>query len=164
MSDAEQIFISDDLLTVMRSAVAHSLRLKEPAVTPRALLLALLEDATIGPAIAELIDREKLEEQPVPPTIRLGMTRLPEKGLLPGEAAALARYDTLAFKSPDGKQSLWLNREAYAVFMEAAQRAEGTFAPKHLAFGLAAEATQSPAVLATLRIQPGKLTDAIYKL
>lgn len=164
VSDADQVFISDELLAVMRSAVAYSLRLKEPAVTPRALLLGLLDDAVIGPAIAELIDREKLEGQPVPPTVRLGMTRLPEKGLLPGEAAALARYDTLAFKSPDGKHSLWLNREAHAVFMEAAQRAEGTFTPKHLAFGLAAEATQSPAVFATLRIEPGVLTDAIFKL
>lgn len=164
MNDTEQISLSEELITVMRAAVAHALRLKEPVVTPRSLLLALLDDEYVGAALAELLDREKLEAQRMPPTVRLGMTRLPEFALPPGEAAALARYDTLAFKSPDGKTTLWLNRVAYSIFLEGAQRAGGRYMPKHLGFGVASEATRSPNVFSSLRVEPGKITDALLKL
>jgi hypothetical protein len=164
MPESDQIPLSDELLFVMRTAVHHALRLREPVVTTRALLLALLDEPSLGGPLSAVLDRGKLEALPPPEEPRMGMTRLPEPGLPPGEIAAFPRYDTLVFKSPDGTTSLWLSREAFVVFCEGAQRAEGRYLPKHLAFGIAAEAVRSPGVLAALRVEPGRLTDAIFHL
>jgi hypothetical protein len=165
MSDqAEQIPLSDELLKVMRDSGAYALKLREPFVTARALLLALLDDPEIGPAIAEVVPRVKLMELEPSGDLRNAAARVPDAGLPAGERGALPRFDTLAFKLPEGNASVWLGREAYSIFCEGANRAEGRYLPKHLAFGLASEALRSPGILASIHVEPGKLTDAIYNI
>ena len=159
---AEQIPLSDELFAVMRGAAQTAMRLHEPFITPRALLLALLDDASVGPAIAAAIDRDKVlgaqaGENP-------GMVRLMESGLPEGEQPSMVRYDTLAFKTPDGASSVWLNRDAYRIFVEGAQRVEDRYYPKQLAFGLAAEAVHAPGMLSEICVEPGALVEAIYRL
>ncbi|HTU70677.1 MAG TPA: hypothetical protein VMF11_10215 [Candidatus Baltobacteraceae bacterium] len=165
---AEQIFLSDEILALMRSAAALAGGMHEPFITVRTLLLALLDDPQIGPALTEVLPREKLETYELPDDAgtRLTASRIPEPHLQSGERAALLRFNTLAFKVPDGSKSVWLSREAYAVWNEAARRVgEGEqFLPKHLAFGIAADAIRSPGVLSAMRVSPGDVTDALLKL
>ena len=160
----EQIPLSEELLAVMRNSGRYAQQLREPFITTRALLLALLDDEVVGKVLADLIDREKLCALATPDDPRMAATRLPEAGLAAGEKPAMPRYDTLAFKVPEGGSSVWLSREAFSSFLEGANRAEGSYLPKHLAFGIAAEAVRAPGVLASLRVEPGKITDAIFAL
>ncbi|HEY5341249.1 MAG TPA: hypothetical protein VIK27_09505 [Candidatus Aquilonibacter sp.] len=169
MSDiVEQIFLSDEILALMRNAARLASELKEPFITVRTLLIALLEDPTIGPALVDVLPREKLDEYELPEDagMRLTASRVPEPNLRTGERAALLRFNTLAFKMPDGSKSVWLSREAYGVWNEGARRVgEGErFLPKHLAFGIAADAIRTPGVLASLRVSPGDVTDVLLKL
>ena len=160
----EQVYLSEALLGVMRVAAAIALRLGESFITTRMLLLALLEDPQIGPALAGVLPKERLEALPPPEGPKYVAGRLPEPPAQIAERAAMQRYDTLAFKVPDGTQSVWLSREALIVFQEGAQRAEGHYLPKHLAFGIAAQAVRTPGVLASLHVSPGAINDALFKL
>lgn len=161
--DLEQIPLSDELLRVMRRGAELSQQNGEMFVTPRSLMLALLDDPSVGPAIAPVVSREKLNALPPPEHELGGMIRVSDERLA-GEVPALVRYNTLAFKTPNGKSTLWLNKESLDVFMEGAQRVSAAYLPKHLAMGFAAEAIRMPGVLAAIRVEPGRLTDAIYRL
>jgi hypothetical protein len=162
MPDLEQVPLTPELLGVMRRAAQRAIDLKEQFITPRAILLALLEDPGIGPAIAGVVNRDKVLSAQVGDNA--GITRLLEDPMPEGEQPAMARYDTIAFKTPDGRTSVWLNRDAYSIFIEGARRVQERYYPKHLALGLAAEAITAPGVLAAARVEPGVLADAIYKL
>ena len=165
MNDAlEQLPLTNELLSVMRNSGRYAQQLREPFITARALLLALLDDEKVGPALVDLVPRDKIMALAPSEDLRVTATRMPDTGLPAGEKPAMPRYDTLAFKLPEGTSSVWLSREAYAIFLEGANRAEGSYQPKHLAFGLAAEAVRTPGVLATLRVEPGKVTDAMFNL
>lgn len=139
MQDPRSDPLSNELLVMLRNAARHAQRLREMFITPRAILLALLDDPTLGRVLADVVDRAKVEALPPAENPRQGMMRKDEKGLDPGERPPLPRYDTLAFKTPDGRSSVWLGREAAAIFI------------------------RSPGVLAALRIEPGAV-DAIYKM
>ncbi len=160
----EQLPLTNELLSVMRNSGRYAQQLREPFITARALLLALLDDEQVGAAIADLLPREKILALPPSEDVRATATRLPDAGLAPGEKSAMPRYDTLAFKLPEGVSSVWLSREAFSIFLEGANRADSAYLPKHLAFGIAAEAVRTPGILAALRIEPGKLTDAMFAL
>lgn len=160
----EQVPLSDEFLGVMRNAGRYAHELREPFITARALLLALLDDPKIGATLAAVVPREKLLDLAPSDDLRFGATRLPDTGLPAGERSAMPRYDTLAFKLPQSTTSVWLSREAHAIFIEGLNRVDAMFMPKHLAFGIAAEAVLTPGVLAALYIEPGKVTDAIYNL
>ncbi len=164
----EQIPLSRELLALMRHASEIAAALREPFVSVRTLLLALLDDPQLGAALADALPREKLEGYALPEDAgaRLTASRVPEPHLRPGERAAMLRFNTLAFKTPDGARSVWLSREAHTVWMEGAKRVgEGeAYLPKHLAYGIAADAVRAPGVLAQLRIEPGAVTDAIFGL
>ncbi len=162
MSELEQIPLSDELLIVMRRAARKAIELREPFITPRALLLSLLDDPSVGTAMAAVVNREKVLAANVDENF--GVVRLIDDFLPDGEQPAMTRYDTLAFKTPDGRSSMWLNRDAYHIFIEGAQRVEDRYYPKQLALGIAAEAVRAPGVLAAIRVEPGILVDAIYKL
>ena len=164
----EQIFLSDEILAYMRNAARLAGDLREPFITVRTLLIALLEEPTLGPALEEVLPREKLENYELPEDagVRLTASRVPEPNLQAGERAALLRFNTLAFKIPDGSKSVWLSREAFTVWNEAAKRVgDGEkFLPKHVAFGIAADAIRSPGVLKSMGLSPGDLTEVILKL
>jgi hypothetical protein len=160
-ADMEHVPLSSELLNVMRGAVRKAIELKDPFVTPRAILLSLLEDPGIGSAIASVVNRDKVRAAEIGESA--GMTRLIDERM-DGEQPALTRYDTLAFKTPDGRTSMWLNKEAYAIFIEGAQRVEDAYYPKHLALGLAAQAIHAAGLLPAIRVEPGALVDVIYKL
>ncbi|HEY9180005.1 MAG TPA: hypothetical protein VIO32_04760, partial [Candidatus Baltobacteraceae bacterium] len=140
----------------------RAIDLKEPFITPRAILLSLMDDPSLGTAISDVVSRDKVLSAEVSESP--GMTRLVEERMQDGEQPALARYDTLAFKTPDGRASMWLNKDAYTIFVEGAQRVEDRYFPKHLALGLAAQAIHAPGLLTAIRVEPGVLADAIYKL
>lgn len=161
MDQPEQIRLSNDVLRVMREAAQISQRIGEQFVSTRAILLALLDDPHIGSALSDVLSREKLEALPIAESMRARAARMPDAGLAIGERAAMQRFNTLAFKLPDGKASMWLSIEAMSVFAESAQRAEGEFSPKHLVWGIAGEAVRVPGILATMHVAPGSLTDAI---
>lgn len=158
----EQIPVSNELLEVMRNSGRYAQQLREPFITARALLLALSDDPQVGPALAEVVPRDKLLEQPPGEDPRSSASRLSETN--GNDKPAMPRYDTLAFKLPEGTASVWLSREAFGAFTEGANRAEQSYLPKHLAFGIAAEALHAPGILAALRIEPGKVTDALFKV
>jgi hypothetical protein len=162
MPELEQVPLTPELLAVMRRAARKALDLKEQFVTPRAILLSLLEDAGIGPAIAGVVNRDRVLAAQV--SENAGITRLIEDPMPEGEQPAMLRYDTIAFKTPDGRTSVWLNKDAYNIFIEGARRVEERYYPRQLALGLAAEAIQAPGVLAAIRVEPGVLADAIYKI
>lgn len=161
MPDLEQLPLTKELLALMRRAARAAIELHEPFVTPRAILLALIDDPGIGPAIAAVVVRDKVLAADA---VEIAAPRPIEEHLEESEQPAMVRYDTLAFKTPDGRASMWLSKDAYDVFVEGAQRVEERYSPKHLALGLAAEAIRAPGVLAAIRVEPGVLTDAIYKL
>lgn len=162
MPQLEQVPLSPELLGAMRRAAKNAIDLKEPFITPRALLLSLLDDPGVGPVIGGVVNRDKVLSAQVGEDT--GMTRLIEERMENGEQPAMARYDTIAFKTPDGRTSVWLNKDAYHIFIEGAQRVEDRYYPKHLALGIAAQAIHAPGVLAAIRVEPGVLADAIYKL
>lgn len=165
---AEQIFLSDDVLAMMRNAARLSGTLREPFITVRTLVLALLDEPVIGPAIAAIVPREKLESYALPEdgAARMTAKRVQEPHFPEGERPAILRFDTLAFKVPDGGKSVWLSREAQTVWDEAAKRVgeDATFMPKHVALGVAANAIKSPGVLMAMGISPGDLSEALRKL
>jgi hypothetical protein len=157
----ETVPLSEELLRTMRTAAKKAIELREPFITPRAILLALLEDDTVGPALTHVVDKEKVLS--ADPDENYGVARIVDE-TKDGEQPAIVRYDTLAFKTPDGRASMWLSRDAQSVFLEGAQRVEERYYPKQLALGLAAQARRTPGILAAIRVQPGALTDAIYRL
>jgi hypothetical protein len=156
----DPVALSEALLNTMRVAAQKSIELREPFITPRAMLLALMDDSDLGPAICAVVNRDRL--MAVESDGNFGVSRVAEEG--DGEEPALPRYDTLAFKTPDGHASMWLSRDAYGVFAEGAQRAETEYYPRHLALGLAAQAVQAPGVLTAIRVEPGVFAQAIYNL
>lgn len=161
MPDLEQVPLSKELLSLMRRAARVAIDCKEPFITPRALLLALIDDPGIGPAMTAVVNREKVLAADA---IESATPRAIEERPDNDEQPAAVRYETLAFKTPDGRAGMWLSKDAYDVFVEGARRVEDRYYPKHLALGLAAEAIRAPGVLAAIRVEPGVLADAIYKI
>ena len=161
----EQIPVSAELLALMRNAASTAQRLREPFITIRAMLIALLDDTVVGPALQDVIARDDLEAfAPEGDMKRFVASRRQEPEMPEGERPSILRFDTLAFKTNDGTSSVWLSREAYSVFLEGAQRADGAYAPKDLACGIAAEAQRTPGILSALQVSPGVVSDAVFKL
>lgn len=141
MPGAENIPLADEMLQTMRAAAQIAVDLREPFITPRTLLLALLDSPEIGDAVGNVVDREKVR-------------------------AANVEYradgnDTLSFKTPGGERSVWLSKEALHVFMEGAKRARSSYSSRDLVFGLAADARTAPGILSAIRVEPGLLIDAV---
>ena len=162
MAELEQIALSEELLGVMRNAARKAQELRESFITPRAILLALLDDPGVGPAIAGVVNPQKVLAADVEQDATAA--RAIEEVLPDGEQPAITAYDTLAFKTPDSRASMWLTREALRIFIEGAHRADERYFPKHLALGFAAQAVHAPGVLAAIRVEPGFLADAIYRI
>ncbi|MBV8639144.1 MAG: hypothetical protein JO322_13790 [Candidatus Eremiobacteraeota bacterium] len=165
---AEQIFLSDEILTLMRHAAELAGTVNEPFITVRSMLIALLDDPRIGPALHDVLPREKLYEyQMAAEAAKTNIaSRVAEPQMQAGERAAMLRFNTLAFKVPSGSKSVWLSRDAFSAWNEGAKRVRDgeRYMPKHLAFGIAADAVRAPGILAALHLSPGEINEAILKL
>jgi len=133
--DADQVLLADDLLVVVRSAVSFAVEYGATFVAPAHLLLALLDDPKVGPALNGVLERGRVIAAARQPSA--GAVHEVPEGVLPrGERAPFTRYDTVIFHSLDGQHERWLNRDSFKMFNESAKRANGgRFLPKHLALG-----------------------------
>jgi len=164
MSEVEYVPLTRDLLTVMRRAAGFAVGEERGFVNQFHVLLALLDDPTLAPALGELIDRAKVSEATkvtTPPNVR----EIPEQNLPAGESPPFQRYDTLAFRNEDGSATMWLDNDAFKLFMEGARRTEGTaYAPKHLALGVIALSRTDGGLLLQVGANPTEVTKAIFEL
>lgn len=163
----DPIYLSEDIIGLMRHAAQIAVGAREPFITIRTLLLALLDDGYVGEALHEVVPREKLETYvPEEAGTRLIASRVAEPQMAPGERPAMLRFNTLAFKLPDGSRSVWLSREAFIAWHEGAKRVDegDAYKPKHLAFGIAADALRHGGLLQELKISPGEVNEVILKL
>ena len=146
--------LSEALLSVMREAASKTLIAGERFITPRFLLLALLDQPEVGPSLCVAVSRDRLEARAPEHPNTDGAPQLPEE-----------RGATLAFQTTDGGASVWLDKDALDIFAEGVDRAgHSQYEPRHLALGMAAEAKRRPLVFTAMQIDAGALVDAIYKL
>jgi hypothetical protein len=162
--DQDQVLLSDELLAVCRAAVTFAVEYGASFVAPPHMLLALLDDAKVGGALAEVLERGRIvaaARQPSPG----GVHEVPE-GIMPrGEKPPFVRYDTVVFHSSDGQYQRWFNRDSFKLFNESAKRANGgRFMPKHLALGMTVVAQDDQNVRALLGKDPEIFKEVVYAL
>lgn len=147
MSESAQVRLSGELLAVMRAGVSAALAHDARLVAPAHLLLGLLADPRVGPAIAALLPGETIVEAA-------------------GEAAekSSAAAESLAFRSSDGARTLALDAGAYRVFFEGARRAERLYLPRHLVYGFTAEAVKDRDLLRLFGADPHAVARAVDAL
>ena len=165
MTDNEHLRLGPELLGVMRAGVTHALEHGSEFVAPPHLLLGLLGDPLIGPAIDPLVPRENIERAASDAAKKLPeVAEIAEPPLAANERAPFQRYDTLAFRSQDGTRTLYLDNDAYHVFVEGARRAGEVYRPKDLVYGFTAEAVKDRDVLALFGADPEAVTKAVDRL
>ena len=162
--ETDQVLLSDELLTVMRTAVTYAVDYGATFVAPSHVLLALIDDAKIGGHLADVLERGRIvaaARQPAP----AGVHELGEGALPRGEKPPFQRYDTVVFHSSDGQYQRWLNRDTFRLFNVSARRANGgRFLPKHLALGFTVFAQDDRDVRALLGKDPEVFKDVVYAL
>lgn len=162
--DNDQVLLSDDVLAVMRAAVTYAVEYGAKYVAPPHILLALLDDVKIGDALRETLERGRViaaARQPAP----VGIVEVKEGPLPRGEKPPFTRYDTVVFQSTDGTTQLWLNRDAFQIFNEAAKRVEsGRFLPRHLALAIAVEAQDDRDIRTLLGREPELFKELAFTL
>ncbi len=158
----QQLRLSPELLAVMRTGVAAAVAHDAPFVAPAHVMVGLLADARVGPALGPLVPCERIERAAEEAAHKLPeVLPLPEGTLPQGEDGAFVRYDTLAFQSPDGARTLYLDADAFHVFIEGARRASETYRPKHLVLGFTAEAVKDRDVLRLFGVDPIDVARAV---
>lgn len=164
MTDGEQMRIDADLLDVLRAGVTHALAHGAEFVAPPHLLLGLLADPLVGPAIKPLVPREKIDKAAAEgPTKPPQLAEVPDEPLPDGEPP-FARYESLAFRSRDGAHTLYLDAESFRLFIEGARRAVGAYRAKHLVYGFAAEAVKDRDLLSLFGADPQGVSKAVEGL
>jgi hypothetical protein len=162
--DQDQVLLSDELLAVCRAAVTYAVEYGATFVAPPHMLLALLDDAKIGDALNEVLERGRIvaaARQPSP-----GGVHEVGEGVMPrGEKPPFLRYDSLVFHSSDGQYQRWFNRDSFKLFNESAKRANGgRFLPRHLALGITAVAQDDQNVRSLLGKEPEVFKEIVYAL
>ena len=146
--DNEQLRLGSDLLDVLRTGVAAAIEHGAEFVAPPHLVLGLLADPRVGPAIDPLVPREKVLKAAADAAKKLPeVVEVPEGPIPDDVRAPFVRYDTLAFRAPTGMRTLYLDASAFHVFIEGARRADDVYRPKHLVFGFTAEAVKDRELL-----------------
>jgi hypothetical protein len=161
--DPEQLRLAADLLAVMRAAAGHALARGGRFVAPPDLLLALLDDAHVGPALTGLVAHERLAKALAgaadkPP----GVVEAAEDALASDQPAPFARYGSLAFRA--GADTLYLDADAHHIFIEGARRADDAYQAKHLALGFAEEAVKDRQILVLFGADPQDVSSAVAAL
>jgi hypothetical protein len=162
--DQDQVLLSDELLAVCRAAVTFAVEYGASFVAPPHVLLALLDDAKVGGALAEVLERGRIVAAARQPSSG-GVHEVPE-GIMPrGEKPPFVRYDTVVFHSSDGQYQRWFNRDTFKLFNESAKRANGgRFLPRHLALGMTVVAQDDQNVRALLGKDPEIFKEVVYAL
>jgi hypothetical protein len=161
----EQLRLDSDLMNVLRAGVTHAIENGAQFVAPPHLLLGLLADPLIGPAIAPLVPRDAIGKAaagaaPKPPQL----AEVHEEPQPDGGAPPFARYDSLAFRSLDGARALYLDGESLRLFVEGARRAVGVYRAKHLVYGFTAEAVKDRDLLSLFGADPQSVSKAVEGL
>jgi hypothetical protein len=154
-----QMVLSRELMACMRKAVTYAMGAESEFVQPPHLLLALLDDETIGPRLNQLIDREKaMEAAP--------RRRPPEQLRDPdSQRAPFPIYRSLVIRTPDGKDGKWLDQDSYEIFLEGARRVQaGAYLPKHLAKAYVSESNRDRGLLTILGHQPALVAEKVFAL
>ncbi len=160
----DQVLLSDDLLTVLRSAVTYAVTYSANFVAPPHLLLALIDDPKIGEVIRDTVERGRVVAAARQPAAA-GVIEVPEKMLPRGEKVPFIRYDTVVFQSLDRQHQRWLNRDTFRIFNESARRVEsGRFFPRHLVLGMAIEAQDDRNIRALLGRDPEPFYEIAFAL
>ncbi|MBV8424713.1 MAG: hypothetical protein JO349_05950 [Candidatus Eremiobacteraeota bacterium] len=156
---ANQMVLSRELMTVMRKAVTYAMAAESEFVQPPHVLLALLDDETIGPRLSQLIERERAQAA-------APRKRPPEQLRDPdSQRAPFPIYRSLVIRTPDGKDGKWLDQDSYEIFMEGARRVQaGAYLPKHLAKAYVSESNRDRGLLAILGHQPAVVAEKIFAL
>jgi hypothetical protein len=163
--DHEQLSLAPAFLDVMRNGVSYALEHGAPYVAPAHLMLALLDDPQVGEALAAVVPEERVRHAADAPREKLLTTPdVPEGETAEGEHQPFARYDTLAFRSRDAGRTLYLDHEAYHIFIEGARRADDAYRPKHLVLGFTAQAVKDREILGLLGSDPQSVTKAVIDL
>ncbi len=154
-----------DLMAVLRAGVTHAIEHGAQFVAPSHLLLGLLADPLIGPAITKLVPREKIDKAAADAAAKPSqLVEIPEEPPNGADALPFARYESLAFRSRDGAHTLYLDGESYRLFIEGARRAVGVYRAKHLVYGFAAEAVKDRALLSLFGTDPQSVSKAVEDL
>ena len=158
--DSGQLRLDADLLQIMRAAAGAAIAHGAQFVAPPHLLLGLLADSRVTAAIEPLVAESRVLEAAAQPA-----RKPPEivEHLQPPEGAQppFVRYDTLAFRSTDGSRSVYLDADAFHIFIEGARRAEGVYRAKHLVFGFTAEAVKDRDLLELFGADPQGVAKAV---
>lgn len=163
--DSDQLRLDADLLEVLRFGVTSAVESGAEFVAPAHVMLGLLADPRVGPAIAPLIPRERVREAAEEAHQKLpDVGEIPEGTLPDGERAPFVRRDTVAFRSRDGEHTRYLDADAFRVFLEGARRASGTYGVKHLVFAFTAEAVKERELLDLVGRDPQAVTKAVDAL
>src|SRR5208282_4376340 len=98
---ANQMVLTRELMSVMRKAVTYAVGAESEFVQPPHLLLALLDDDTIGPRLNQLIERDRA-------MAAAPRKRPPEQLRDPdSQRAPFTIYRSLIIRTPDGKDGKW---------------------------------------------------------
>ncbi|HTJ25892.1 MAG TPA: Clp protease N-terminal domain-containing protein [Candidatus Limnocylindria bacterium] len=160
--DHEQLRLTPDLVQVMRASATHALAHGAAYVAPAHLLLSLLDDPSLGGALGAVVPADRLRRAADAAHEKLpGVVELPEGELPEGGDPPFPRYDSLAFRTRDGARSLYLDRDAYHLFIEGGRRADDAYRPKHLVLGFAAQAVRDQEILGLLGGDPQRVTEAV---
>jgi len=158
----EQLRLDSDLLNVLRAGVTHAVAHGAQFVAPSHLLLGLLADPLIGPAIAPLVPRDKIEKAAAEAAAKPSqLVEVPEEPPAEGDAPPFVRYDSLAFRSLDGAHTLYLDGESFRLFIEGARRAVDVYRAKYLVYGFAAEAVKDRDLLSLFGTDPQSVSKAV---
>lgn len=163
--DHEQLRLAPELLDVMRAGVTHAIEHGAQFVAPAHLMLALLDEPRVGPAIAELIPHDRVTHAAEAAIAKLPeVAELPEGPLPDDETPPFPRCDTLAFRSSDCTRTLYLDRDAFRLFVHGARRAGEVYRPKHLAMGFVAASLKDGEIISLLGKDPQAIISAVFEL
>ncbi len=164
MTDGEHLQLGTDLIDVLRAGVTHAVAHGAEFVAPPHLLLGLLDDPVVGPAIAPLVPHDKIEHAAEAAAKAPQLADAPEEPHAPGDAPPFARYESLAFRSQDGARTLYLDAESLRLFIEGARRAVAVYRAKHLVYGFTAEAVKDRELLGLFGADPQGVSKAVEGL
>ncbi len=161
----EQLRLDSDLMNVLHAGVTCAIERGAQFVAPSHLLLGLLADPIIGPAIAPLVPRDKIEKAAADAAAKPAqLVEVPEEPPAGAEAPPFVRYDSLAFRSQDGTRTLYLDGESFRLFVEGARRAVDVYRAKHLVYGFTAEAVKDRDLLSLFGTDPQSVSKAVEDL